>query len=161
VRGPRYWHLLVIAAVAFAVYLNTLSADFVWDDRFQVVQNPVIKDPYLVPKFFTTGVWTLISPTHPTNYYRPTMFVSYLITYHLFGLNPAGFHFVNIACNALVALMVYALTLRLFERSEIALIAGLLFAVHPIHTEAVAWVASVPELLTSFFYVLSFYLYLR
>ena len=112
------------------MYLNTLSADFVWDDRFQIIQNPAIKDVHFVPKFFTTGVWTLISPTHPTNYYRPMMFVSYLITYDLFGLNPAGFHLVNIACNALVALMVYALTLRLFGRGDIALITGLLFAVH-------------------------------
>jgi len=133
---------VLVAGVAIVVYLNTLSADFVWDDRFQIVQNPAIKDLRFVPRFFTTGVWTLISPTHPTNYYRPMMFVSFLITYHLFGLDPVGFHLMNVAINALVALMVYALTFRLLRRGDIALIAGLLFAVHPIHTEAVAWVAS-------------------
>jgi tetratricopeptide (TPR) repeat protein len=160
-HGVRYWHLVLVAGVAIAVYLNTLSADFVWDDRFQIVQNPAIKDLRFVPRFFTTGVWTLISPTHPTNYYRPMMFVSYLITYYLFGLDPVGFHVMNVAINALVALMVYALAFRLFRQGDIALIAGLLFAVHPIHTEAVAWVASLPELVMALFYLLSFHLYLR
>src|SRR5882762_6051039 len=143
-NGPKYWHILLVAGAALAVYLSTLWGEFVWDDRFQIVENPAIKDFHFVPKFFTTGVWTLISPTHLTNYYRPVMFVAYLATYYLFGLHPAGFHFVNITFNALVALMVYALALRLFQRGELALIAGLIFAVHPIHAEAVAWIASLP-----------------
>jgi tetratricopeptide (TPR) repeat protein len=150
-----------VGAVALAVYLGTLAAGFVWDDRFQIVQNPVIKDLRFVPRFFTTGVWTLISPDHPTNYYRPLQFVSYLGTYQLFGLSAPAFHLVNVVLNVLVTLMVYAVARRLFRRDDVALTTGLLFAVHPAHTEAVAWLASVPELLMCLFYLLAFYSYVR
>jgi len=160
-----YWQIAVIACLAVTVYLATFSYEFVWDDRPQITQNPVIKDIHFLPKFFTSGVWGLINydlahSRPPSNYYRPLMYVSYLATYYMFGLNAGWFHFVNTLFHALTTIMVYLVALRFFRQPGLAFAAGLVFAVHPIHTEAVAWIACLPELSMAFFYLLSFYLYM-
>ena len=89
------------------------------------------------------------------------MYVMYSAIYYLFGLHAGSFHLVSIVFHILTTVMVYLLTLRLFRSSGMAWLAGLIFAVHPIHTEAVAWLAALPELTMTFLYLLSFYLYLR
>jgi tetratricopeptide (TPR) repeat protein len=156
-----YWHVIVIACLAFAVFAGTLYAGFVWDDKMQIVRNPALKDLHAWPRFFTTGVWGLLYSHLANNYYRPLMYVTYSAIYHLFGLHAGIFHLVNTTLHTLVAVMVYLLTLRLFHSSRMALIAGLIFAVHPIHTEAVAWLAAIPELIFTFLYLLAFYFYLE
>lgn len=156
-----YWHVILIACLAFAVFAGTLRAGFVWDDSAQIVKNSALKDLHNIPRFFTTGVWDLLYSHAVANYYRPIMYVMYALVYHLFGPQATTFHLLNVLFHALDAVLVYLLTLRLFRASRMALITGLIFAVHPIHTEAVAWIAALPELVFTCFYLLAFYFYLK
>ena len=102
-----------------------------------------------------------------------------MLNHHIFGLKPWGFHLVNVLFHAGVSVLVFFLAARLpaasspgtsepspaggraLELFTVPFIAALFFAVHPIHTEAVAWVAGLPDLSFSFFFLLSFLLYIR
>ena len=71
--GPRsavWWHLLLLVAVTFAVYGNSLSNGFVSDDDFQILSNRLITDYHNLPKLFTTHVWAF-AHQETSNYYRP------------------------------------------------------------------------------------------
>jgi tetratricopeptide (TPR) repeat protein len=170
--------IVIILAVSFSAHFNTLFNDFVYDDSSQVLKNYLIRDIRNIPQIFTRSVWAFQSAPIISNYYRPLMNVIYLINYYLFGLKPWGFHLVNILFHAGVSVMVYLLASRLFADKlagwqagkpasaltsllSVPIIAALLFAVHPIHTEAVAWVAGIPDLSFTLFCLLSFYFYIR
>jgi tetratricopeptide (TPR) repeat protein/predicted secreted protein len=155
------WHVVLIAFLAFAVFAGTLRAGFVWDDSAQIVKNEALKNLHSIPRFFTSGVWDLLYSHAVANYYRPIMYVMYALVYHLAGLQAGAFHLLNVIFHVLDAVLVYLLTLRLFRTSRMALIAGLIFAVHPVHTEAVAWIAALPELIFTCFYLLAFCFYLK
>ena len=89
------------------------------------------------------------------------MTLAYLLCYQLYGPIPFGFHLLNLVLHAAVVLLVFAVTRRLFGDHLPALLAAGLFALHPIHTESVAWIAGITDLELSFFFLLTFLLYLR
>jgi tetratricopeptide (TPR) repeat protein len=162
-KKPRFLMIAAVVAVSFAVYINALSNDFVYDDTFQVTDNIWIKNIKYIPKIFSSSVWSFQDERSVSNYYRPLMHLIFMGNYHIFGLNPLGFHLVNIIFHAAVSVMVYVLLLRLLKPHTLwpPFIAALLFATHPIHTEAVTWVSGVTEPSYTFFYLLSFYFYIR
>jgi tetratricopeptide (TPR) repeat protein len=92
-----------------------------------------------------------------------------MMSYHLFGLAPRGFHLVNIVLHAGVSILVFLIASRLFSVTApqaspvsrfLPFIAAMLFAVHPIHTEVVAWVGGVTDLVFTLFTLLSLYFYI-
>ena len=157
--------LLLIVAVAFAVYANALLNGFVIDDNHQVVDNQWVMSPGHLPDIFSSGVWEFEGRV--SSYYRPLMYVIYRATYVVFGLKPWAFHLVNVLLHIAVTVLLFLLARRLWGADASAdpwflsppFVAAMLFAVHPIHTEAVAWVAGVGELSFSFFYLLALCLY--
>ena len=105
----------------------------------------------------------LLSPPPPLNLYGD-------LSYLLFGSKPFAFHMVNILLHAGVSLLVYFILSRLVKKDDPedvrsinfpAFIGALVFAVHPIHTEAVTWIAGIMDLSCAFFSLLSFYLFIR
>ena len=172
--------IMIIVLASFAVYFNALFNGFVYDDKQQVVDNIWIRDIGSMPEIFTQSVWGFAKEVEDqgvANYYRPLMHVVYMASYYLFGLKPWGFHLVNILFHGGVSVLVFLVLSRLLNRASSALptaapppatsvlspafIAALLFATHPIHTEAVTWVAGLPEVSYTFFYLLAFYCYMR
>jgi Flp pilus assembly protein TadD len=169
--------ILIIFLVSFAVYFNTLSNDFVYDDKGQVLDNQWIRNVKYIPDVFSKSVWSFLGETTISNYYRPLMHLIFMFNYYVFGLNPWGFHLVNIVFHAGVSILVFVIASRLLrassgssQRDEKGFIGALqsppfvvavLFATHPIHTEAVAWVAGLPDLSYTFFSLLSLYFYMR
>ncbi|HOX28575.1 MAG TPA: hypothetical protein PLQ76_05405, partial [bacterium] len=160
-RAERITALSVPVLLAAACYLNTLQNGFVYDDRFIVVNSPIITDLSLAGVFRIFGY---ISPNH----YLPVRYLSYAVDYSLWGLNPFGFHFTNVVLHCVNALLVTLLTARLAgvtgggRRSWIiAGIAGALFAVHPINTETVAWVTGRKDLLATAFTLSAIITYLK
>lgn len=162
----RYIYPAVVALAAVTAYINGIQNGFVYDDSVQVVKNYWITSPSYIWDIFTSGVWGF--NRMPTNYYRPLMHVSYMAVYQAAGLKPAAFHALNVLVHAGASVMVYAVT-RLLLEDKVgsgfrtcfpALSAGLIFAVHPIHTEAVDWVAGLPDLLMALFCLLSLYFYI-
>ena len=156
--------------VSCAVYFNALFGDFVYDDKIQVVDNPWIRDIRNIPAIFSKSVWSFQPGRIISNYYRPLMHVGYMFNYHLFGLKPWGFHLVNILFHCGVSVLVF-LVIRILlteHRDSVSpaylsppFIAAMLFVSHPIHTEAVTWIAGLPDVSFTFFYLLSFYFYVR
>jgi tetratricopeptide (TPR) repeat protein len=88
------------------------------------------------------------------------MNVGYLLCYQVFGLRAFGYHLANVVLHALVVCAAFLLTKRMFQNRDLALMAAVLFAIHPIHTEAIAWVGASPDLELSLFYLLTFWLFL-
>lgn len=93
--------------------------------------------------------------------YSPLHLVSYMLDYEINGLDPAVFHRSSVVWGALVSVAVYLLALQLTKRVSLALLAGVLFAAHPAHVEAIAWVSSRKDLVAGLFGVLSAVAYLR
>ena len=89
--------------------------------------------------------------------YRPLVLVSYAINYAMHGLSPAGYTAVNIALHAAVSLLLFALVRSIGGSLFAAGVAGIAFAVHPVHTEAVTGISGRPELLAAFFFLLAVY----
>jgi Tfp pilus assembly protein PilF len=152
---------LLLILLAFLPYLNSLANTFVYDDRQQVLANPYVHSFRYLGRIFGSTVWTFEGAQGVTNYYRPLMTFAYLIAYKIFGSLPFGFHLVNLVLHAAVVLLLFAVTEQLFQDRLLSLIASGLFALHPIHTESVSWIAGITDLELRFFFLLTFLLYLR
>lgn len=145
----------LVAAVALLIYARTLGFGFVYDDQGQIVTDQLIRTWHSLPGFFTHHVWSF-NAGPPTNYYRPLFMIWFLINHSLFGLNAFWWHLSTIAVHATVSGLVYVLWLRLTSDRWTSLAAGLIFAVHPVHVESVAWISGVTDPLAALFLLLSF-----
>jgi tetratricopeptide (TPR) repeat protein len=153
--------LLITALVVCAAlpYLNILFNGFVYDDGSQVAKNPYIRNLRYLKEIFTTAVWSFKGVV-VSNYYRPMMTLGYLLCYKVFGMRAYGFHLASLLLHVLVVCLVFVLTRRLGGDIVWAFVAGAFFALHPVHTESVAWIAAVTDLELTLFYLLTFGLYL-
>jgi tetratricopeptide (TPR) repeat protein len=151
---------LVLSLLAFLPYANTLLNSFVYDDPIQIAENPYVHSFRYLREIFGTNVWSFQGAQGITNYYRPLMTFGNLLLYQIAGAVPFSFHLANIVLNVLVVLLVFVI-LRRLSGERVGLIAAGLFALHPIHTESVAWIAGVTDLELGVFYLLTFLLYLR
>jgi tetratricopeptide (TPR) repeat protein len=136
-----------------------------------VLRNPWIKDLRFLPEIFSRNVWSFLRNHPGSNYYRPLMHVVYMAEYHVFGLKAWGFHLVNALLHVVNSLLVLIVAARLAPgpgipgRGRMAFllsfpfVAAVLFATHPVHVEAVAWIASVPELTFTGLVLAAFLLY--
>ncbi len=150
------------------LFSSSLFNGFVFDDNNQILRNKWIKDIRYIPEIFSSNV-AGFDKEYATSYYRPLMYISYMGTYYLFGLNATGFHLVNVFLHCSVSILVFLITSTVFRSHiqfayksfmSLPFVSAILFASHPIHTEAVAWIAAVPELAFTFFYLFSLYLYI-
>jgi tetratricopeptide (TPR) repeat protein len=152
--------LAFLLALAALPYINTLRNLFVYDDLKQVVNNPYLQNSHHLKEIFTTPVWSFQGGDYPRNYYRPMMSFGYLLCYQLLGPRPLAFHLGNLLLNLLVVLLLFLVTRRMFNDRLVAFVAAGLFAVHPIHSESVAWIAAITDLELALFYLLAFWFFL-
>jgi tetratricopeptide (TPR) repeat protein len=150
----------LLALIAILPYANTLLNGFVYDDSAQILGNPYLKSFRYLREIFGTTAWSFLGIWTVSNYYRPIMTFGYLLCYQFFGPLAYGFHLVNLALNAGAVFLLFKITERLFGNRALALGAAVVFALHPVHVEAVAWIAAVTELELAFFYLLTFWLFL-
>ena len=142
---------LAVAGSAVVVYIGALWNRFALDDGPIIALNPLVQDPSGVWRVFVHPYWP---PAFGGQLYRPLAVATYAVDALLDG--PAWFHLVNLLWHAGASVAVATLARRWAgERS--ALIAGLLFAVHPVHVEAVANVAGRAELMAALFSMLAVY----
>jgi tetratricopeptide (TPR) repeat protein len=150
-------HLLILVALAALPYLNSLRNGFVYDDTDQILVNPYIRNFHHLREIFTSSVWSFMGDFRgSSNYYRPVMSLGYALCYRLFGPHALGFHLANLLANVGVVLLVYLVTRRMFRSPAVGLATACIFALHPIHSEAVNWIAAVTELELAFFFLLTF-----
>jgi tetratricopeptide (TPR) repeat protein len=158
---PAWKAIAVVLALTFAVYVPTLRYQFVHDDRGQIVENPAIHSWHLVPTYFTSHVWAAVMPEELGNYYRPVFLVWLRVNDVVFGNHAWGWHLATILAHLATTLLVYFLALRFGGSRDVALLAALIFGLHPAHIEAVAWVSGVTEPLLGVLLLASFLSYAR
>src|SRR5262245_58374729 len=153
---------VVLATLGFAAYFNSLSNQFVHDYNYQIVRNPYLHSDQSLTKLLFSDVWGYQTPGRAgtSNYYRPLQMLIYRWIAQASGLNPSAFHWVNLILHLLVSFTAYLLFWHLTRNYWLSVSATALFVLHPIHTEAVDWIASLPELGCALFYFLSFWLFL-
>ncbi|HYA97404.1 MAG TPA: hypothetical protein VEH49_04860, partial [Methylomirabilota bacterium] len=150
-----------VLILAFALFANAVPNGFVYDDHDQIEKNPYVRSAHFIGRIFTTNVWSFQGEQGATNYYRPLMTFGYLLCRFVFGAFPFGFHLVNIFVHLGVVYLVYLVALRLFRDESSGLVAAAVFALHPVHTESVAWIAGITDLELALFCLLAFYFFLR
>jgi tetratricopeptide (TPR) repeat protein len=158
---PRWWVAVVPALIAFAAFARTIPFGFVFDDDFQVLRNPWIRDWSGLGEAFTSNVWRFMNPLIASNYYRPLHMVFYMAAYSISGLQPHGYHLLNILLHALSTALVALIGLRLSRDAYVGVAAGLIFALHPVHAESVTWIAAIPDPSCAVFYFAGLYFYLK
>jgi len=146
----------LLAAVIFLFYGNALFNDFVYDDGYLIIENKFIKSFAYLKEIFLSDV-TITSPlSQASGYYRPVSMVFLMMIHKVWGLNPFGWHLTSILLHLMNTFLVYILLRRISQNTTLSLIAGVIFAVHPIHVEAVTPVYNSMGLLASFFSLGSF-----
>jgi tetratricopeptide (TPR) repeat protein len=151
--------LILIAVVTIGVFANSLGGEFVYDDRRQIVSNALIQTPSLYGKALSNDVWAFKGDgtIAASNYWRPTFTAWCIINFAIFGLDTSGWHFTNLLLQIVVCLLAFLLLLRWGAPRPLALAITVIFAVHPVHTESVAWISGSPDLLFGLFLLASFW----
>jgi Tfp pilus assembly protein PilF len=149
--------LLILFAVG-VVYWPVLGCGFVWDDTALVLRDPFIRSWRLIGEGFRHFLFT---DATPSDFYRPLQRASYTLDYALFGFAPWGWHLLGVAWHAAAAAALFAFLDEWLKNRRVALTAALLWAVHPLHTSAVCYVAGRADLLAALFVFLALGLSLR
>ncbi|MBI4726465.1 tetratricopeptide repeat protein [candidate division TA06 bacterium] len=144
--NKKYLRIILILALTVIAYWPIFSADFMYDDRFFVQENPGIREWRNLPEYFASHS-SSIAAIKWEGIWRPLRTVSYLVDYKIWGLNPLGFHLTNLLWHLLNVVILYLLLSRLFKNENLSLAACLIFALHPIQTEAVTWISSRGDLM--------------
>lgn len=139
-------HLVCIALAACLPYLNALSNDFAFDDHGLIGKNRIVQQLDLTA-MFTQDYWAGYTE-ESSGLYRPLTLLSFGLEYALVGAQPRFYHLNNILLHLCICLLIYCLIGQLFDPAT-ALLTALLFAVHPVHTEAVTGIAGRADLLSS------------
>ncbi|MBI5740779.1 MAG: hypothetical protein HZA16_08655 [Nitrospirae bacterium] len=148
---------VAVALTAFLVYANSLGNGFVWDDNNVILTNPaLLGSPLSLFRDIDVG-----RDYEKLPYYRPLTILTFLLEQRLHGLEPSIMHLVNVLLHAAVAFLVYRLAVFIIGDLSAALLAGLLFAVHPVNTESVNLVTARNNLLAGLFALSAFLLHCR
>lgn len=167
---PDVRNIIILSAVCALVFANTLWNSFMWDDRglLEMISAKEYRQHLANPVFFLTpSYWKDYSKLHDTDPYvpfTPLRTLSLSADLGVWGAKPAGFHLTNILLHAANTGLLYWLGLILFGKlaggngpspRTLAFFGALLFAVHPMHTESVAWIKNRLDLIMGVFYFLS------
>ena len=149
-RSQRVFSGVLVVATLLA-YLPALRGGFVWDDNVYVTQNLTLRS--------LEGLWQIWFQIGAVPQYYPLVHTLFWVEYHLWGLHPAGYHAVNILLHAAAALLLW----RVLTRLELpwASWVAMIFALHPVQAESVAWITERKNVLSAVFYFASALAYLR
>jgi len=158
----------LLTVLSYAAYGNALGNGFVWDDVQQILQNPNLRPGSSWWHLFSSNVWAFAHYFGPStsNDFRPLQMASYRLIGQWSGFSPTVFHGVSLVFHVVATLLVYAIVYKLAGGTTplrawgLATAAAVLFALHPIHSEAVDWASALPELGCAVFYLLAFLSYL-
>jgi len=149
----------ILALLVILVYANALSSEFVWDDQTIVVRNEAIRSFDNIPYVFSNEFCEKVS--YNGNIYRPTQEFSYMADYFLWALEPFGFHLTSVLFHAAAVIALFYLVWGISRSGMVSFAASALFAVHPLNTEAVAYISGRSDSICFLFVALSFLFYLK
>ncbi len=146
--------LLMLTTVV--CYRGVLSGGFVSDDVEQILNNPYIKNPHLWRRIFLGRVWSFAGGVAQASFYRPLHMFTYWLICRADGFNPAAYHSVQLALYALTVWVVYRIARKFLANELAAFVGALIWTLHPLHVEAVAWAAAIPEIGCTLFFCSAF-----
>ena len=142
--SPLEWAGVIVLLV-LAAYVPALTAGFAVTDDRAVVANPRLTD--------SDGLWRIWFSSE-SEQYQPLTYTTFWLERRLWGLRPEGYHWVNVALHAANAVLVWLILRKIGIRA--APVAALLFALHPVNVESVAWIYERKNVLSGLFYLLTF-----
>jgi len=147
---------LLLVLLTVGIYARTLGHQFQmsWDDNWYLVYNESVQG------FSWQNLKTIFSSIYQANY-APLQMLSYMIDHSLWGLNPGGFALTNFILHAANGVLLYRLLDSLHGERLLALVAAALFLVHPLQVESVAWISCRKNVLSLFFFLISWEAYRR
>ena len=145
---------LALVATTLAVYAQTLGFAFIaFDDDRYILRNPAIQDGLTLE----SARWALT--TGYEGAWQPLTWMSFMLDFEFFGLDPAGYHATNVLLHVLNTLLVYGIFFFLTRRALPCAAVAALFGLHPLHVESVAWIAERKDVLSGLFGLLSLWAY--
>ena len=158
----RCFPYIIICFVALVIYLPSFSGDFILDDIPLVKNNTYIREWHSIGSYLSQedGYDPNLTSGH-TGYYRPFINFTYTLDYKIWGNNGPGFRITNLILHIFVCFTLFNFYGLIFKKRDIAMLLALLFALHPIATESVSWVASRNNQLTTLFGIISFIFYIK
>jgi len=142
--GDNYSNLIlfIVLIFTFLIYFQTTNFNFLaWDDNAQITNN----------KYVTTLSYENISHNLHSERYTFLPLLTYSVLYQYFGSNPLCYHLLNILLQLLNIVLIYILLYRITDNTKLILASIVIFALHPLRVESVAWVSELKDLMFSFF----------
>lgn len=159
----KWWYTAAISSIAgLLCFLNSLSADFVYDDSRAILKNSDLLPSTPWSNVLFDDFWgTPLTHSGSHKSYRPLCVATFRINFYFGELNPFGYHLVNVLLHSTVCWLVVALSYIFLPAHFPCTVAGLLFAIHPIHTEAVTGVVGRADIGACLFFIASFLAYIK
>ena len=140
----------LIALMAAVAYFPSIDGGFIWDDHDLLTESPLVRA--------SDGLYRLWCTSEPEDYW-PVTYTTFWIEWRLWGLHSTGYHVTNLILHVAEALLVWMILRKL--RIPGAFLAALLFTVHPVNVESVAWISQRKNLMAMLFFLLSIRFYLQ
>jgi len=158
-QGPalnkrQYFQMALAGAIVAATliaYIPAMRGGYIWDDDAYVARNGALRS--------LAGLWAIWTDREATPQYYPLVHTGFWLEYHLWGLDPLGYHVVNVLLHALGAVILWRVLLHLGVPGAYFIAA--IFALHPVQVESVAWVTERKNVLSGVFYLSALWAYLR
>ncbi len=150
-RDRKSGLLIFFLLVTALAYLPAIRGGFIWDDDAYITLNEHLKT--------LPGLWKMWTEFGATPQYYPLTFTTFWIEYRLWETTPMGYHIVNVVLHLCNAFLLWRVLRALSVPG--AAWAAVLFAVHPVHVESVAWITERKNVLSGLFYLSSLWMYLR
>ncbi len=155
-KKTALWICLCTALLTFAVYGQVKDHPFIdFDDYEYITENPHVRSGLSIDNI----VWAFTS--YHSNNWHPITWISHMVDIQIFGLNPAGHHLVNVCFHILNTILLLLLLRRMTGDLWPSAFVAALFALHPLHVESVAWAAERKDVLSTFFWLLTTWMYVR
>jgi tetratricopeptide (TPR) repeat protein len=154
---------LVLCICVTVVYVPTFSGDFILDDRHLLKDNLFIRE-FKSPASYLShedGVGREAPPGHHTGYYRPLVPLFYTLEHKIWGMRAVGFRITNLILHLTTCILLYFTFIRLLRDPFASFLTALLFGLHPVNTESVAWISSRNNILVALFSLISFSAYIK
>ncbi|MFH2094423.1 MAG: glycosyltransferase family 39 protein, partial [Bacteroidota bacterium] len=155
-KKRAYIYGIILILLTIIVYSPSFTNGFIenWDDNLYVIGNPYFADKD-APE--ASGMLTEFYMGH----YHPLTMLSLYLDHALFGMNPAGYHFMNLLLHIISALLVFIIIGKIAGSRFAGFIAALIFALHPLHVESVAWISERKDVLYGVLFLAAFWYYIR
>jgi len=160
----EFWPYLIVMVLVILAYLPTFSGGFILDDRPFIENNTYIRTIHSPLSFFAQedGITDKFNTgDYHTGYYRPLINLTYSIDYKLWGLSAPGFRATNLFLHIICCFVLFHFLQFLINDRYAALWATLIFAIYPVNTETVSWIASRNNILATMFSITSLFFYIK